>query len=166
MPRGSTSGRSESVAQASIAAGTIHALRAGPVARAYVCVALHAASVNGPCYELTVASLRLLERQLRRLSGERAVLLVGVGPFAEKFFADLVRLLEVSPDDAVPLPGEQPWPPPRHATFAQAAEGVGWCSLSQLTSVDEMQRLCGREDQRQLRRHWVALHTHWLTLQI
>ena len=136
------------------------------LARAYVCVALHAASVNGPCYELTVASLRLLERQLRRLSGERAILLVGVGPFAEKFFADLVRLLEVSPDDAVPLPGEQPWPPPRHATFAQAAEGVGWCSLSQLTSVDEMQRLCGREDQRQLRRHWVALHTHWLTLQI
>ena len=67
------------------------------------CVALYPEGLRKPCYELQVASVRLLQRQLARLYRDEALLLVAVGREAHCIFYDLELLLARAPQDALPL---------------------------------------------------------------
>jgi hypothetical protein len=87
---------------------------------AHGCVALYPLSLgrDPPCYELQVAALRLLQRQVHARYLHRPVALLAVGPEADAIFPALPNLWLSAPDDAVPLrrDGElETLPEPGHA---------------------------------------------------
>lgn len=134
-------------------------------ARAHICVALYPPSEalppgGLPCYELQVASLRLLERQLFRLFEDRRILLLAVGAEAQQLFEGLHMILcpGIGASDLVPLPGERiPKSLRERERLTLAQSAVGWCSLGQLLDEEGARKLCSRPEHEELRLDWLAL---------
>ncbi len=104
---GLSGARGEALGDVLFVAAHAREFEALPACAAEACLALFPADVRRPCYELQVASVRLMEREVHRLRAQRRpLLLVAVPGAATKLFAGLPELLRHAPSDAQPLPGE------------------------------------------------------------
>ena len=122
----------------------------------HLCLALYPPEVRRPCYELTIASVRLMQRQLLRRFAMDTLLLVGVGQEAHELFPDLERIIDAAPADALALPeGDDELPP--------ASTGALW-KLPPLSGVATLRQLQDEEGARELCAQCPVLRQHWARL--
>ena len=124
----------------------------------HICLALYPPEVRRPCYELTIASVRLMQRQLLRRFAMETLLLVGVGQEAHDLLPDLERIIEAAPADALALPGGDDELPP-----ASSAPGALW-KLPPLSGVATLRQLQDEEGARELCAQCPVLRQHWARL--
>lgn len=124
----------------------------------HLCLALYPPEVHRPCYELTIASVRLMQRQLLRRFAMDTLLLVGVGQEAHDLFPDLERIIEAAPADALALPGGDDELPP-----ASTPPGALW-KLPPLSGVATLRQLQDEEGARELCAQCPVLRQHWARL--
>jgi hypothetical protein len=123
----------------------------------FPCLALYPETVRKPCYELQIASVRLMQRQLARLYQDEPLLLVAVGREAHCLFQDLELLLLCAPQDAVALrfaSGELEQLP-ADLVHWQLPVNTGIATLTQLKDDNSTKLL--EEADPALKVHWVQL---------
>ena len=121
------------------------------------CLALYPEGLRKPCYELQVASVRLLQRQLARSYRDEPLLLVAVGREAHRIFSSLELLLAHAPQDAVPLrlPGGELEELPDDFVQWQLPVHTGIATLTQLRNEENAQLLVKADPT--LREEWAQL---------
>ena len=127
----------------------------------HLCLALYPGSLRKPCYELQLASIRLMQHQLQAAFPNELVLLVAVGSQAEAMSEQLMFLLCGAPADAVPLrrAGVEEAPPPPGVAWS-LQDHAGAVALSGLLNPVSAERLCAGDEL--LREAWAQLRLQLL----